>query len=630
MADVSRTRLGLGLGLMALSGVMAIWRPPPLDGLDLRLFDVLVRADTAAPAPSRTTVVTVDEASMASLGQWPWPRDVIASLIDRLHALGAATVALDVLLAEPERIAGPGDARLAQALARQPSVVGHSFVFEPTATAVNCSLSPLALVEREHGDRLPSAGLPRAAGAICTRPELATAAGAGGFINVATDPDGLLRRVPLLIALDQAVHPGLALAAVHRATGDGPVVLDARGDGSLQLTLGTQTVALDQRGRMLLRRSGPWEVIPAVDVIEGRASREAIAGRVVFIGATAAGLRDLVATARDRQVPGVEVHAAVAEVLLGAPGYARPEWAGLAEVAWAVAASLLVAVTVTRYGLAAAGVTGVVVAALSWWGAGALVRAGLAISPTWALLALAVTLAGEAAASVGRERRRAEGEQRRREDAQRLIVQTLTTLTETRDSDTGRHARRTQEYTRLLATALARRPSFRDLLPDDRIALLATLAPLHDIGKVGVADAVLRKPGLLTPEEQAEMRRHPDLGYDSLIKAEALAGVHDNEVIGLAKEIVRTHHERWDGSGYPRGLRGADIPLSGRIVALVDAYDAMVEGRAYRDAVTHEQAVAAIVAARGHHFDPEVVDAFLDVERAFCQWMPDRRDAPQP
>jgi putative two-component system response regulator len=134
---------------------------------------------------------------------------------------------------------------------------------------------------------------------------------------------------------------------------------------------------------------------------------------------------------------------------------------------------------------------------------------------------------------------------------------------------------------------------------------------------VGVSDAVLRKAGELTPAEVEEMRRHPGLGYESLLRAETLAGVHDDEVLAVAKEIVHTHHERWDGSGYPRGLRGEAIPVSGRMVALVDAYDAMVGGRSYRAGVAHEEAVSAIAGASGEHFDPDVVEAFLSVQDQF-------------
>jgi response regulator RpfG family c-di-GMP phosphodiesterase len=242
-----------------------------------------------------------------------------------------------------------------------------------------------------------------------------------------------------------------------------------------------------------------------------------------------------------------------------------------------------------------------------------LLESGAFMSPWWGWIGIGAALVAEGAASLVRSRRQADRERERRSAAQRLIVQSLTTLTETRDRDTGRHARRTQELTRILATALARRPGYRRTLDAARISLIATLAPLHDIGKVGVSDAVLRKPGALNAAELEEMRRHPELGYESLLRAEALAGVHDDEVLAVAKEIVRTHHEWWDGSGYPRGLTGEAIPVSGRIVSVVDAYDAIVGNRAYHAGSTHEEAVRAITAGSGSHFDPEVVAAFLAV-----------------
>ncbi len=150
-----------------------------------------------------------------------------------------------------------------------------------------------------------------------------------------------------------------------------------------------------------------------------------------------------------------------------------------------------------------------------------------------------------------------------------------------------------------------------------RIALISTLAPLHDIGKIGVSDAALNKPGKLDENEMAEMRRHPEIGYESLLQAEARAGAGEDEVLLVAKQIVYTHHERWDGEGYPRGLSGAEIPLEGRLVSLVDVYDALVAPRPYRAALPHVRAVAIIVEGRGTHFDPDVVDAFLAVEGNF-------------
>jgi putative two-component system response regulator len=193
------------------------------------------------------------------------------------------------------------------------------------------------------------------------------------------------------------------------------------------------------------------------------------------------------------------------------------------------------------------------------------------------------------------------------------MVQTLLSLTESRDGDTGRHSRRTRNYTRVLATQLATNPRFKGYLTPDRIDLFASLAPLHDIGKVAVPDRVLNKPGLLTPEELAEMRKHPAYGRDVILRAERDAGAIDDVILGMAKDIVYTHHEKWDGTGYPQGLRGAQIPIVGRVMAVVDVYDAIMTRRVYQAPMPHDKAVAFVVSGRGTHFDPDVVDAFIKV-----------------
>jgi len=213
------------------------------------------------------------------------------------------------------------------------------------------------------------------------------------------------------------------------------------------------------------------------------------------------------------------------------------------------------------------------------------------------------------------ERRRADQAGQDRVTSQRLMVQSLLSLTEVRDAETGRHSRRTQEYTRILAEQLATHPQFRDYLTPERIGLLSSLAPLHDIGKVGVPDRLLNKPGALTADELVEMRKHPTHGRDVLVHAEQDAGVSDDVILAMAKDIVYTHHEKWDGTGYPEGLRGPDIPIAGRLMALVDVYDAVTTRRLYREPMSHDAAVAFIVAGRGTHFDPSVVDAFLKVSR---------------
>jgi response regulator RpfG family c-di-GMP phosphodiesterase len=215
------------------------------------------------------------------------------------------------------------------------------------------------------------------------------------------------------------------------------------------------------------------------------------------------------------------------------------------------------------------------------------------------------------------ERGRADSAGREKAATQRLMVQALLSLTEVRDAETGRHSRRTQQYARLLAEQLSVQPAFRAALTAERIDLLSSLAPLHDIGKVGVPDHILNKPGPLTADELAEMRKHPALGREVITKAEARVGVRDDITMAMAKDIVYTHHERWDGSGYPQGIRGTDIPIAGRVLALVDVYDAVRARSLYRRCLSHEETVQLIEEGRNTHFDPAVVDAFLQVSESF-------------
>lgn len=199
---------------------------------------------------------------------------------------------------------------------------------------------------------------------------------------------------------------------------------------------------------------------------------------------------------------------------------------------------------------------------------------------------------------------------------QEASIRALARLAETRDSETGNHLRRTQEYVRILAKQLQSQPRFAALLSDHNIDLIARSAPLHDIGKVGIPDHILLKPGKLTPEEWEVMKTHAQLGSEAIEQAERDAE-KPVEFFALAKEITRWHHEKWDGSGYPDGLAGEAIPVSARLMALADVFDALICRRVYKPPMPFTQARDIIVAERGRHFDPEIVDAFLAVFAKF-------------
>jgi putative two-component system response regulator len=196
-------------------------------------------------------------------------------------------------------------------------------------------------------------------------------------------------------------------------------------------------------------------------------------------------------------------------------------------------------------------------------------------------------------------------------------IHALARLAETRDNETGNHLLRTQEYVRRLAQSLRSHPRFAAELDDHAIELLAKSAPLHDIGKVGIPDYILLKPGRLDSAEWEIMKTHAQLGAQSIERAERDAD-HPIEFLTVAKQIARYHHERWDGLGYPEGLARDAIPLPARLMALADVFDALISKRVYKEAFPHSQARDMIAASRGKHLDPAVVDAFVSDFAAFC------------
>ena len=243
------------------------------------------------------------------------------------------------------------------------------------------------------------------------------------------------------------------------------------------------------------------------------------------------------------------------------------------------------------------------------------------VNPPIVLARVATQLQLKVAADVLRDQKSwLEAEvQRRTHDLiaiQDVTIQMMAGLAETRDSETGNHIRRTQHYVKALAQQLRSHPRYGSQLDDRTIDLLFRSAPLHDIGKVGIPDRILLKPGRFTPEEFAIMQTHTTLGRDAIATAERQLGV-EVDFLRVAKEIAYSHQEKWDGSGYPQGLAGEAIPLSARLMALADVYDALISHRIYKEAMSQEDAVAIIEEGRGRHFDPDVVEAFRAVAGEF-------------
>ena len=202
--------------------------------------------------------------------------------------------------------------------------------------------------------------------------------------------------------------------------------------------------------------------------------------------------------------------------------------------------------------------------------------------------------------------------------AQSATISAFCSLVEARDNETGNHILRTQHYMLALCEVMRLSPHHALELSDENITQIFKSAPLHDIGKVAIPDHILLKPGKLDPAEWEIMKRHAEFGAAAIAAAQGEIGNADTSFLEYARLIALTHHERWDGSGYPRALAGGDIPLAGRMMAVADVYDALISRRIYKPPYSHDEAIAMIVEERGKHFDPEIIDRMLTISGRFA------------
>jgi adenylate cyclase len=625
-------------------GALCLWPPPLAVFLDGKIYDSFMRSTRRPANTGSVTIVDLDEASLEKIGQWPWPRYRVARLLLKIREAGAAAVGLDMVFAEPDRtslnslsgeirrdlgagiaLAGlPPDAldtdrALAQALSGVPAVLGYQFDFgAPRVRA--CVLHPLPAAIRSDGGTDGSMGLFDAPGVVCNLPVLSRAAGSSGFFNVTPDADGMLRRVPLVIRHKGALYPSLALAVYLRARG-GDAVLEAGPEGIEALLLSGRSIALDRRGNLVVNYRGRRNVfthVSAASVLDGTADPAALSGKIAILGTTAAGLHEIRTTPLEAAQPGAEIHATVIDNLLAADPIAQPRWARGLQIFLVVFPGFLMTALLAR--------------ARAFWGLVAVVPAvgGVWLGAWWLLaghrvfmspLMPAATLALVFTLLTSLRYHQADREMRERTRklalTQDAVIQSLAALAETRHHETGGHIQRTRRYMRILAMRLRNHPRFSGYMDDAAVDLLFRLAPLHDIGKVGVRDHILLKPSPLTPEEFEEMKKHTVYGSETIRQAQNFLG--EDSFLQVADEIALSHHERWDGTGYPRGLRENEIPIPGRLMSVADAYDAIISARGYKPALPHEEAVRIMLDERGTHFDPDVVDAFLETQEDFRQ-----------
>ena len=625
-----------GLALALALGFGGVFKLAPCVWLNRAILDALQAHAASGRAAQDTVVVDIDELSLGAVGQWPWPRYRVAALIDRIAAERPAAIALDVMLPEADRVSlaeirrtfkhdfdvdlsfngvptalQDNDGYLGQQMAGS-DVVGARYFYFDHATRDDRPVRPGVGIE----GRLDLLSLDRATGVLDNVEAIARQTRVSGFVNVRADGDGVLRRLPLLIDYRGVVHASLGLAATMHALGVSSASVVSGRDG-LSLRVGRYEVPIDASGRALLRFNGAadrYAAISAVDVLSGRARAQDLRGKIVFIGSSAAGLNDRHVTAVDPLFAGLKIQSVLAQDIVDGSVVRVPAWGSVAAlVVGVVLAALLCGLFVAGRSLAMLAAVAVSAAAgLLILVAGAFVHASVFIPVAAPLLLLGLLMGLCTVVRAVLHQHRERQWRKQLENARQVTIESMSAVAETRDPETGAHIKRTQHYVRAIARRLKSTGHYVDVLTEEYIHLLFLSAPLHDIGKVGVPDNILLKPGRLTEDEWVIMRKHPEFGRQIILST--AKQIEGDNFLKIAGEIAATHHEKWDGTGYPDGLKGQAIPLSGRIMAVADIYDALISRRCYKEPFSHEVATTMMRELRGTTFDPVVLDAFFEIE----------------
>jgi CHASE2 domain-containing sensor protein len=558
--------LGAAVGLVMLLTSVG-------DSLEDQSLDARSRWQ-ADGAKQNIAIVAVDpktfDASKAAT--WPFKRSRHAKVIDELRRAGAKTIVYDVQFTEPTE--EKEDFALFDAIARKPGTV-------LAATEVGDDGTTKVLGGPENTDE---------------------AKALVGMANLPTDTGGVIRKYYAGVG----GVPSLAVQTVRSATGKGPPEFDDKGEAWIAYQ----------------GRPGFFPTLSFADVEKANFDPATVRGKIVVVGASAPSLQDRHATPMSHELmAGPEVQAnAIWTALHGNPLSAVPKWVGILIV---LLAGLVPALLAARLRLVLAVGAALLVAALYAvctylaFGAGEILPV---TAPLSALAVATITAIVASYALANWERARVAQlnevlEERVRERTAELrstqleVVHRLGQAAEARDGETGLHIQRIGHLSRALGLASG--------MPLSEAEVLQQASAMHDVGKIGIPDRILLKPGRLEQTERRLMQTHTTIG------ANILSG-SSSPLLQMAEEIALTHHERWDGSGYPRGLRGDEIPIPGRICAIVDVFDALMSARTYKDAWTLDAALDELRKGRGTHFDPELLDTFIELAPQVLRDLTDR------
>ena len=577
---------------------------------------------------SNIVIVDIDEKSLKELGQWPWPRIILAQLLDKISAAHASAIGLDILLPEEDRtspihiqefykkyfnlnlsIEGldknylDNDLILADAIRDTDTILS---IFLTNTQSLSNSCNNIFSISTD----IKMDKLNKYSYHMCNNEIIQKSSSKQGFVNKYIDSDGVLRKVPLMAEHNGLTIPSLPLAVLLSINND-----IQYNDNTIDFL--THRVKLSQDSSVLLNYypKSWYQKISAVDILSKELDKDFFAGKIVLVGSSSLALHDRVVIPEGREIAGIQVNATMIANLLDDSLRVQPEIYKIINFLISFLLSVILIIILLKESriwiviLLLFVVLSTFIVNLYTLDNGSYISIGYLLIPF--LLNFFVINLFSIIIDVVEKKIFAE----ELNQSQVALFDSMVHVAEAHDVETGKHIIRTKEYVRLLAQSIFDRGLYKEYLSNKKIKIMYQTSALHDIGKVGISDAILKKNAKLTEDEFTIMKTHSQLGKNIIDRA--ISSYKENDFFITARNISYYHHEKYDGTGYPRGLKGGLIPLEARIMALADVYDALMSKRVYKEAFSYEKTKEIILSGSSKHFDPIVVEAFLDKEKEF-------------
>ena len=629
---MKRVSLYLLIGLFIFAIHLIVYKSVMVKNLDYKIYDVskeFVDSFKDERSESNIVIVDIDEKSLEAIGQWPWSRVMLATLLSKINAASPSAIAIDIIFPEKDRtspnqiknfyknyfnidinVTGiprslqDNDAIFADVLKSSKSVMSFYLSHENISKSsykVNSKLKmPL--------NRFDLQNYPYS---LQNTQVLTQGVEDFGFINTKVDEDGILRRYQLVKNYQKNLVPSLALATLLSM--DSNLKLLKNNDFEIMNHLFTT----DKRSKVLLNYYDDnwYKKISVLDLLSENVNVEQLRGKIVLIGSSATALHDQIVVANGKNMAGIQVHATMIDNLLHDELLVQPQSYKSINICISLLLTLLLVVLLFKKKNSYILLLFISVVFISTIVNFYALFQGQYLSVGYLFIPFLMHffLISIMFIFIDTYDKKEFSEELNRSHI--ALLDSMSHVAEVHDLETGAHILRTKKYIKFLADYVYSKGLYRDTLTKDMINMMYITAPMHDIGKVGIADAILKKEGKLTPMEYEVMKTHAELGMHILNNA--ISSYKENDFFVMSKNIAHFHHEKWDGSGYPEGLKGEKIPLESRFMAISDVYDALVSRRVYKEAFPYEKTVEIIKEGRGTHFDPVLVDAFIEISDEF-------------